>query len=224
MSAFVALLNLAVTLLFHGAVLSTLPQADTSSVQIPPGVRVVAALPGEHCIVCGATLGKDGFALIIRGRRFPLDREHLDEFLRHSEHYFALKEPRGALFQESSHAPAGTTPGETSPGWFLMGAVVVTALLSAGITAYVALTHGLNAGRWFIVGLVFNVFGVLSVALRASGIRRVSRGLNKLPLTSSPIPCPSCGSPVHPSAMRCAMCGTVLNPVSPSEAARTLNR
>src|SRR6266511_4140931 len=61
---------------------------------------VVPAKAGERCTVCGAPLGEDDVALLVRGRRVPLGKSMVDTFLADEEKYFAEKQPKSALFQE----------------------------------------------------------------------------------------------------------------------------
>src|SRR5437773_2612160 len=75
---------------------------------------VVPAKDGERCIVCGAPLGGDDVALIVRGRRVPLGKSMVDTFLADEEKYFAEKQPKAALFQEELAAPAGVAQGGIS--------------------------------------------------------------------------------------------------------------
>ena len=101
---------------------------------------------------------------------------------------------------------------------------MLTALLSGAGCAYAAVNRGRPALPWFVIGAVGNVVAlavapfVLSPAdggaPQPSGI---PAGLRKVPSTRQPRPCPHCNRTVHPSARRCAGCGTEIEPLVDSE-------
>lgn len=186
--------------------------------------RSVPALPGERCTVCGAELGENGVALIVRGRRVPLDTAMVGEFLQNKEKYFARLQPKAALFQEELDAPRGTAQGGVSTGWFFLGLYVLTALVCGGLSAYAAIGKGLKPLSNFFIGFFCNIFGYIYVLSRPRerGKHDVPPGLVKVPVTSAPMPCPACGSANHPTASRCATCHRILNPLSPSEVSKVL--
>ncbi len=178
---------------------------------------------GERCLVCdGAVDTTDGFVLLVKGRRVPLDSMHLAEFLKNREKYFSLLQPRGALFAESFDETHGPALGGVSWGWFLFGLHVLVALVFAGLSGYVAVGKGLRPLPHFALGLVFSVLGFLYVLTRPSCVRpgEVPAGLVKVPATRTPVPCMKCGTGNHPSARQCAGCGTALTPRSESEVTR----
>ena len=195
--------------------------ADTTSISYP----VFPAKPGEKCTVCGTPLTQDDLALIVKGRRVPLSRAMVQEFLRNQEKYFAGFEPKGALFQENMDAPDGTALGGISNGWFLFGLWVLFALVFAGLSGYVAVGKGLIPIRHFFIGLIFSAVGFLYVLTRPKVVREgeIPEGLTKVPTTASPVLCAKCGSANHPSARKCSMCGADLKPRVESEVARVLN-
>src|SRR5262249_44998082 len=78
---------------------------------------VVPARAGERCTVCGTPLGQDDVALMVRGRRVPLNKSMVDAFLADKEKYFAQQQPRAALFQEELDVPAGVAQGGISLRW-----------------------------------------------------------------------------------------------------------
>ncbi len=191
----------------------------------PPGAyEAVPASPGERCIVCGMPLHPGDMDLIVKGRRVPLDTLHVQEFLRHQEKYFATLQPRAALFQEPYETPGTTAQGGISAGWFLVGLSILVALLFGGLTAYAAITRGLNPAPYFFLGLILPLFGLLFVMTRPgqASARQVPKGFVKVPRTSPPAACPRCGAFNHPAARRCATCGSELRPAASSEASRAL--
>jgi hypothetical protein len=178
---------------------------------------------GERCIVCGALLDTNsGFVLLVKGRRVPLDPDHLGDFIKAEAKYFARLQPSGALFAESYDAKKGTALGGVGWEWFLAGLYVLIALLFAGLSGYVAVGKGLKPIPNFFVGLAFSAIGFLYVLTRPSVVRAgaIPPGLVKVPTTSDSLPCEKCGTRNHPSARRCAGCGTSLKPLVESEVAR----
>lgn len=182
---------------------------------------VVSAKIGEHCTVCGVALTEKDVALIVRGRRVPLNKEMVDTFLNDQEKYFSQKQPKGALFQEELRAPAGVAQGGISLGWFLLGLYVLLGLIGGGLSAYIAVSKSLRSAPYFFIGFFFNALGYLYVLTRPSRVvERIPSGLVKVPTTQAPLACPACGNTNHPTARRCAACGDNLQPASQSEVAR----
>lgn len=183
----------------------------------------VAARSGESCAVCGNPVSDTDVALMVKGRRVPLKREMMDEFIKHQEKYFARLQPKGALFQEEIGPESGGRSG-VSMGWFLFGVYVLIALLFAGLSGYAAIGKGLKPIPGFFLGLVFTVFGYFYVLSRprAEGLGEIPSGLVKVPDTSAPIPCKVCGNTNHPSAGRCSACHAELKPTGESEVSRAM--
>src|SRR5262249_3246397 len=113
---------------------------------------VFPAKKGERCTVCGAPLGEDDVALIVRGRRVPLGKSMVDTFLADEEKYFAVKQPKAALFQEELTAPVGATQGGISWTWFLFGLYVLLSLIFGALSGYRAVSRGLQPIPYFFVG------------------------------------------------------------------------
>jgi hypothetical protein len=199
--------------------------ADTDSDSLTTDYPRLPAQVGENCTVGGTPLTGDDVALIVRGRRVPLHREAVQEFLKNQKKYFAKLQPKGALFQEDMTSQEGTALGGISWGWFLFGVYVLVALLFGGLSGYAAIMRGLRPVPHFFSGFVFIVFGYLYVLTRRR-VRppgEVPSGLVKVPATSSPVPCPVCGFMNHPSAFRCAACRTELHPTIESEVSKALH-
>jgi len=209
---------LLVFLFFFFAVL----RADTTSVTY----SVVAAKPGEKCTVCGLDLTADDVALIVKGRRVPLNRTMVDEFMKNQERYFSDLQPKGALFQENLDSPGGTALGGVSEGWFLFGLCVLVSLVFAGLSGYAAVTKGLKPIPNFFIGLFFSGFGYLYVLTRPRQVPKgeIPHGLVKVPVTASPVLCEKCGSSNHPSAKMCMACGSKLTPRLESEVGRAMGK
>jgi len=183
---------------------------------------VVPAHEGERCTVCGAPLGEDDVALIVRGRRVPLGKAMVDTFLAHEEKYFAAKQPKAALFQEELTASGGVVQGGISWGWFSFGLYVLLSLVFAGLSGYSAVSKGLPAIPYFFGGLFLNAFGYLYVLTRLSLVAKgtIPTGLVKVPTTLAPQKCHMCGSDNHPAAPTCSACGGALQPALQSDVAR----
>lgn len=186
--------------------------------------RAVPAKPGEQCIVCGGALSEKDVALIVRGRRVPLDRMDVDEFLKNEARYFAALQPQGALFAEAREAAEGTALGGVSSGWFVFGVYILLGLIFGGLSSYAAVAKGLAPLPHFFIGFALSIFGYLYTLSRPSRAKPgdVPEGLVKVPATASPVRCEKCGAENHPSAERCAGCGTHLTPTLQSEVKRAL--
>jgi hypothetical protein len=183
---------------------------------------VVSAKEGERCSVCGAALGEDDVALMVRGRRVLFEKSMIDTFLADPEKYFSEKQPRAGLFQEELDAPPGTAQGGISWGWFLFGSYVLLSLLFAGLSGYSAISKGLQPIPSFFIGLFFNALGCLYVLTRRRVAPRgnLPAGLVKIPVTLAPKACPTCGNTNHPAARKCSVCDGHLQPGLQSDVAR----
>jgi hypothetical protein len=161
-------------------------------------------------------------ALIVRGRRVPLDKSMVDTFLADEEKYFAEKQPKAALFQEELTAPAGVAQGGISGSWFLFGLYVLLSLVFGGLSGYRAVSKGLQPIPYFFLGFFFSALGYLYVLtcrpLAAKGT--IPTGLVKVPVTLTPRACPMCGNTNHPAAHKCSACGGPLEPTLQSDVAR----
>jgi hypothetical protein len=194
---------------------------DSTSVEYP----MVPAHVGEHCTVGGDPLSEKDVALIVRGRRVPLNRLAVQHFLDHQERYFARFEPKSALFQEDMSPKASTALGGISFGWFLFGLYILVGLLFSGLSGYAAIAKGLAPRFHFFLGFLFGPIGFIYVVTRKGRPHEeVPGGLVKVPVTSSPVPCPACGAMNHPTARTCATCHSPLHPATASEAERALMR
>jgi hypothetical protein len=193
--------------------------ADSLSGEYP----MLPARVGEHCTVGGDPLSEKDVALIVRGRRVPLNRLAVQHFLDHQEKYFSRFEPKSALFQEDMSPRKNTALGGISLGWFLFGLSVLTGLVFSGMSGYAAIAKGLDPRLYFFLGFFLGPVGFLYVMTRPGRLHEsIPGGLVKVPETSSPVPCPACGALNHPTARVCASCHTALNPVGQSEAERVL--
>ncbi|MGH7454512.1 MAG: hypothetical protein ACRENG_24375, partial [bacterium] len=180
---------------------------------------------GDYCTVGNVPLDTlQDVALIVRGRRVPLHHTMVDSFMRTQEKYFSQKQPKSALFQEELSVPAGVALGGISSGWFLFGLYVLVALVFGGMSGYTAVSKGLKPIPHFFAGFFLSAFGYLYVLTRPAVAKKgeIPAGLVKVPATNAPVPCPSCGYTNHPSAAKCAGCGSKLQPMMESEVARAM--
>lgn len=169
--------------------------------------------PGDHCTISGQPLTPDDIALLVDGRRVPLKKDAVEIFLNNQEKYFSKLQPKSALFTEDMGQPKSL-----SLGWFLLGIYVFIGLIFAALTSHAAVGKGLKPIPWFFIGLLFNALGYLAVITKKSeAIGNIPEGFKKVPLTSAPSICPSCGYENHPSAKNCSICGTWLSPQTTSE-------
>lgn len=194
--------------------------AQESESNIP--YKTVSPKKNERCIVCGVKLTEDDLALIVRGRRVPLNRTMVDSFLNNKEKYFSELQPKSALFQENLEAKEGTAQSGIELGWFLFGVYVLTALIFGGLSSYSAVSKGLPAIPNFFLGLVLHVAGFLYVLTRpaAADSGNIPTGFVKVPTTRTPTNCSECGAENHPSAKKCSACGVELQPTTESEVSR----
>lgn len=172
------------------------------------------------CAGCNNSMHLDsaGYALLYRGRKIPI-HTFCENAVRSNpaiyQTYFASLQPRGALFQENDAGQTGV-----KAGWFIFGLIVLVALLTGGLSGYAAVSKGLQPIPNFFIGLT--IVGFLYVLTRPSAVKpgEVPEGLVKVPTTLAPVPCEKCGYTNHPSATKCAGCGTKLKPLMQSEVER----
>jgi hypothetical protein len=181
------------------------------------GFTMLSIKKGDRCIVCAMPLkeGK-GIVLLVRGRRVAIDVDHIKEFLANKAKYLSQLEPRGALFQESA-----VLESTLRSGWFLLGAWIVLALISAAISAHMALRKGFNSLKWFFIGLALNFVGIFFIFTKSSDTKiELPPHLAKIPNTAFPVECPDCGESNHPASEQCSGCGKRLDPKFESEVKR----
>ena len=182
--------------------------------------RQIPVKDGDVCVVCDKPLGKDGLAILYKGRRVPFfNREQFRIFLDNPAKYFAKLQPRTALFDENAVAQKSM-----QFGWLFFGVWVTIALICGAISAGIALRKGLPPVKWFFVGLIGSVFGLIFAAIQPAKEKvELPEKLAKISTTPAPQPCPNCGEYNHPTAKKCANCGKTLTPATESEVHRALN-
>jgi hypothetical protein len=171
---------------------------------------------GDLCVVCGLEIESIDLVFVYEGRRVAVHRDKVDSFLASPDKYFSSLQARGALFNEES-----VSQNQMQLGWFYFGIWVAFSLLTAAFSANLAVRKAFPPLRWFIIGFVFNVVGVLVIALKSPNAEvELPAHFAKLKTTAEPIDCPQCASPIHPIARQCPKCGFVLHPASNSEVER----
>ncbi len=177
-----------------------------------------ALRPGDVCLVSGKALLQGDVVYLIRGRRVPLRREHVRDFIADSTRYLAQLQPQSALFHEPMEQ-RGAETGEIDFGWFLFGMYVLLALFFGGLSGYTAVSKGLNPIPHFFIGLIFSALGYLYVLTRprAAPSGEVPSGFVKVHTTREPVACGQCGYTNHPAAKICSGCGAKLQPIVASE-------
>src|SRR3990172_516468 len=114
--------------------------------------RIESAQTGEHCVVCGTPLDENDVAILVHGRRFPVEKGMVATFLNNKETYTRRIQARSALFQEEMNAPGSVAQGGISLGWFLFGIMIIAGLIFGGMSAYSAVSKDLPPIRYFLYG------------------------------------------------------------------------
>ena len=183
----------------------------------------VPAQAGEICLVCGKPTGKDDVVYLVNGHRVPLHAQVCyAAFNKNPYKYLAVIKPQGAFLGSGGEAH------EVSFGWFFFGIYILIGLVFAALCAQRAVSTGHNPAAWFGIGLVLNAMGYLLLLAQPRGTvyapAGVSGGFHKIPVTYSPVACPRCGTPNHPSARTCANCGAKLEAKIVSEVQKAAAR
>ncbi len=196
------------------------PVASVGPQELSVGGKVlgkrIKTIPGMICLVCNHPIGRDDFVFLVNGQRVAVHRLNCYGILRlHPNQFLTILQPHGAFLG------AGAEEQGVSFAWFLVGLYVLSGLVFGALAAHRALHRGRSAAAWFSLGLAFNVFGYLLLHLYSSkqseGMLSVPPGLQKVPATLNPSPCPRCGRTNHPAAEQCSGCGARLQPVVESE-------
>ena len=173
---------------------------------------------GEQCLVCRQAVHGESVAEVrYKGRTFHVKEAMLEAFAASPDDYFRELEVRGALFDERSLG------GALAGGWLWLGIYVLAGLVFGALCGFLAVSKALPPVPWFFAGLAGNVVALGVLLIRPPGDvgalpSGIPPGLAKVPVTRTPLPCPTCGAPNHPSAFRCSGCNAAL---SPSVAAET---
>jgi hypothetical protein len=168
-----------------------------------------AALDGETCVVCNGRTSSQDLAYRVNGQRVAVMRGMEEDVLKNPAKYVAALKPEG-LFSSAGRQ----TPGGQALLW--LGTLVLIGLLCGAMCSHLAMARGLSPWSWFFLGLGFSLLAV-AVLWRKPVVAAAPVGMNKVPSTRAPMPCPKCGDWNHPSATRCLGCGNVLTPTASSE-------
>jgi hypothetical protein len=105
------------------------------------------------------------------------------------------------------------------PTTFAIGVALGQAILTGSISAFIGVHRGLSGIRWFWIGFLLGVLGVLVALIRRGPKQMFSpKRMGKTPSTHEPVDCEGCGHANHPAAEVCLGCGVTLAPVVVSEA------
>jgi hypothetical protein len=179
----------------------------------------------EACLVCGGQPAGETATVTYRGLDYTVHREpclaqwHAAREAGRLDAIVQRVEPRAALFQGDSKYLNPEFQGECPlcAYWLWAGLWVLSAVLSGGIAAAMAIPAHRSGPRAFALGLALPVLGVLLARrLPARGDEFPLRG-SKIPRTRGQAVCDGCGRGVHPSADRCPGCGATLTPRVRSE-------
>jgi hypothetical protein len=185
------------------------------SVTMPPE-------PGDICIVCNQPVGPDDRAYRVEGQRVPVHAGPCNARLQaNPSKYLARIRPEGNQFLDAESA----IQWKASWRWMVLGCYIVLGLMFGGLCGYAAVNRGAPAIRWFVAGMLLNVFAYLALIIRLSHralgeADGLSAGLSKVPATRMPVECPACGKANHPAATRCSRCQGNLKPQVTSEVAK----
>ena len=180
------------------------------------GFKRVPTKAGDRCIVCDGPVGKNGFAIIYKGRRVAIRPEYVKDFFENPDKYFPKLQPKGALIQEKAILESGI-----GYSWLLFGIWVVLALIAASIASNIALRKGFSPLTWYFIGLITSLIGVIIILFKpTSAYVDLPGRLAKIPSTPQPITCTKCGKENHPTASQCIGCGAKMQPQMESEVAR----
>jgi len=112
---------------------------------------------GDICIVCDLPIKSGtGIGILFDGRRVTLDLDHFKDFINNSEKYFHKLQANVALYDEGNFDKY-----QISYVWFLVGLWILFALISAAICSNLAMKKSKNFNKWFYVGLISNLFGLI---------------------------------------------------------------
>jgi len=186
------------------AVLGGLLPAQTVTLQGP-----IPAKPEETCSVCNTPVGPGGEAYLADGQRLVVMAAMRDELLANPLQYAKKYRPEGMMFTVRRAGPLHSA-------YLWIGIYILAGLLFGGLSAHSAMSKGLPALEWFLLGFFFSVPAYLAVAAKRTTVE-VPAGLAKIPLTRTPGLCSHCRAGNHPSAESCIVCGAPLTPTAPSE-------
>ena len=131
-------------------------------------------------------------------------------------------EPRGALFQGDSKFlnPTFQKNHPLSNNWLWMGIWIVTAIVSGGWAAALAIVSHRSGLLAFVLGFLLPGLGILIIKFLPGKSGKFELRGTKVPTTHNESYCPQCNHPSHPSAERCIGCGASLTPKFKSEVFR----
>ena len=176
-------------------------------------IKYIDIKAGDMCIVCDMEIdANSGIGFLFEGRRVTIDVKHFSDFINNPEKYFYKLQAKVALYDE------GSLTFKTGYGWFIVGLWILLALVSAALSANIAMKRCLNPIKWFYTGLIFSLFGLIYLILNAKNISiKLPEKFGKIAITDAPVMCQNCNTFNHPCADKCNNCGSKLQSTSESE-------
>lgn len=180
------------------------------------------------CIVCDEPVSGNETHVVYRGSSHPVcagkclkEWEHAVQEDKLDALVFKV-EPRGALFQGDSKFlnPTFQKNHPLSNNWLWMGIWMVTAIVSGGFSAAMAIVSHRSGLFAFVLGFLLPGLGILIIKLLPGKSGKFELRGTKVPTTHNESYCPQCNHPSHPSAERCIGCGASLTPKFKSEVFR----
>ncbi|MDO8587373.1 MAG: zinc ribbon domain-containing protein [Armatimonadota bacterium] len=92
-------------------------------------------------------------------------------------------------------------PEVYGPSWFtgwIIGIIIIDAIVCAGLSGYVADRKGYSNGGWAACGFFFGILGLIA----AAGLPRITGTADYMAKK-----CPDCGEPIRIEARVCRFCG-----------------
>lgn len=180
------------------------------------------------CIVCDEPVAGNETHVVYRGVPHPVCAGYCLKTWEHAVQEGKLDalvfkvEPRGALFQGDSKFlnPTFQKNRPLSNNWLWMGIWMVTAIVSGGWAAALAIVSHRSGLLAFIAGFLLPGLGIPVFKILPKKSDKFELRGTKVPTTHNESYCPQCNHPSHPSAERCIGCGASLTPKFKSEVFR----
>lgn len=188
----------------------------------------LAQAVSTSCLVCGKDPAPGHAHVTYRGTDYPACDGGCDIAFAAADRAGTLDqivrklEPRSALFQGDSKFlnPVYQQANPMSEHWMHAGLWVLLAIVSAGVSGFIALTTHRPVICAFVVGFVLPLLGpLITLALPKRPEGFALRG-NKIPTTYDVVSCPACGRSLHPSASTCPACAAAQSPKIQSDVQR----
>ncbi len=180
------------------------------------------------CIVCDGPVAEDETQVVYRGVSHPVCSGHCLKEWEHAVQEERLDpivfkvEPRGALFQGDSKFlnPTFQKDHPLSNNWLWMGIWLMTAIVSGGWAAALAIVSHRSGLLAFIAGFLLPGLGIPVFKILPKKSDKFELRGTKIALTHNESYCSHCNHPCHPPAESCPECGASLTPKFESEVSK----